>query len=310
MSKREQPSEVLLVGSVPLSSTQEVFTTAFKALPNRLRRIPDGETGSRQNFIGWQHGVLPIAIVQPRWGGGPAPEKGTIHFTTDDFKPTGYDDQALASYAVFYEQRKAGIIPPGVRFQVSLPTPYNVIRGFRETEFCLDVESLYEARMLQALRKIQEAIPASDLAIQFDLASEVAALEADRGRIEDPYLKPYFSPVKEGLVERIGHLVDAVGPSVELGFHLCYGDLGHVHFVQPQDTSVLVELANTLVVTVGATHPISYFHIPVPKDRIDAAYYEPLADLSIGDSQLYLGLVHPNDEAGTKTGSKRHRLAP
>ena len=278
--------------------------TAFKALPNRLRRVPDGETGSRQNFIGWQYGVLPKELIQAKWGGGPLPEKGTVKYTIDDFEPTGYDDQAIASYTIFHEQRKAGVIPSGVRFQVSLPTPFNVVRGFLETKYCLDVESLYEERLLQAIRKIQDSIPAADLTIQLDLATEVAALEADHGRIEDPYMQPYFTPVKEGILERVGHLVKAVGSDVELGFHLCYGDMGHVHFVQPQDTHVLVDFANSLLATFGPIHPVGYIHMPVPKDRVDAAYYEPLKRLDIGDTQLFLGLVHPNDENGTKNRIK------
>ncbi len=41
------PTGVLLVGSMPLSSVEEVFTEACAALPGRLHCIPDGEKGSR-----------------------------------------------------------------------------------------------------------------------------------------------------------------------------------------------------------------------------------------------------------------------
>jgi len=37
--------EVLLVGSVPLGSAEHVFTACADALPGRVARLPDGETG-------------------------------------------------------------------------------------------------------------------------------------------------------------------------------------------------------------------------------------------------------------------------
>jgi len=40
-----QPRGVHLVGSIPLASAEEVFRTGSSILGERLRRIPDGETG-------------------------------------------------------------------------------------------------------------------------------------------------------------------------------------------------------------------------------------------------------------------------
>ena len=44
---------VHLVGSVPLRDAREVFTTVSGALGPRLKRIPDGETGARSDWITW-----------------------------------------------------------------------------------------------------------------------------------------------------------------------------------------------------------------------------------------------------------------
>ncbi len=33
---------------------------------------------------------------------------------------------------------------------------------------------------------------------------------------------------------------------VELGYHLCYGDAAHRHFVQPPDTALLTRVGNAL----------------------------------------------------------------
>src|SRR6266566_6708212 len=53
-STQHQPRSVHLVGSVPLGDAEEVFCAAGTILGGRLRRIPDGETGERINWIGWQ----------------------------------------------------------------------------------------------------------------------------------------------------------------------------------------------------------------------------------------------------------------
>lgn len=42
---------VPLVGSVPLESSEAVFRAAGSILGNRLRRVPDGETGERHYWI-------------------------------------------------------------------------------------------------------------------------------------------------------------------------------------------------------------------------------------------------------------------
>ena len=300
MGTSVQPSEVLLVGSIPLGSTSEVFEAVCNALPSRLRCIPDGETAERGNFIAWQHPVFPIELVQPRWGGGPLPERNTVQYTVEDLKPTGYDNQAIASYATFCELRAAGSIPPGVRFQVSLPSPFTVVCGFIEPEYCSDIEPLYEERLLQALQRIQESIPASDLSIQWDLPNEIAALEFDCGRLNDPYWTPYFSPVKTGILDRLTRLTKAVKADVRLGYHLCYGDLGHVHFAHPVDAQLLVDMANTIMQALDPIHHVSYIHMPVPKDRIDEAYYKPLKSLELNNTALFLGVVHPHDKEGTQ----------
>lgn len=40
--------------------------------------------------------------------------------------------------------------------------------------------------------------------------------------------------------------------------------------------------------------------MPVPKDRVDTAYFEPMQRLALHDkTELYLGLVHADDMQGT-----------
>ena len=54
-----QPTSVHLVGGVPFSSAEKVFLKPIQTLPDRLARIPDGETGHGLNLVAWRLFVFP-----------------------------------------------------------------------------------------------------------------------------------------------------------------------------------------------------------------------------------------------------------
>ena len=87
-----------------------------------------------------------------------------------------------------------------------------------------------------------------------------------------------------------------IPPAVELGFHLCYGDMDGKHGIEPLDLGKAVELANLLCAQAGRT--VHWMHMPVPISRDDDAYFAPLANLKMHpQTELYLGLVHAGDGA-------------
>lgn len=163
-------------------------------MPGRLRRIPDGETGHRSTWISFQwklyesipqvldmHNPRVRAAMGLQEGNAPPPSdtRNTIEDVLKSLPElnTRYDTEAIASYGTFRRLRGEGIIPHGVRFQVSIPTPLNVIGLFIIPDFQAALESSYEAALLGALRRIQDEIPAEDLAIQWDTTCEIAMLE-------------------------------------------------------------------------------------------------------------------------------------
>ncbi|MDI1486198.1 MAG: hypothetical protein OHK93_005424 [Ramalina farinacea] len=301
MSAAPKPSKALLVGSSPLDSSSEFFSTVLQTLTGRLDQLPDGETGPRKLFVAWQKSVFPIEILQPRFGGPPSGESIMKKYTLEDIRPTGYDDDAIASYAIFRELKRAEKVPKHVRFQVSLPSPLGVVRFFVEDgAICAQVEPLYEERLIQAVKRIQEHIPPWELTIQWDVPAEIAILEYERGGLQDKYWKPWFENPESAILDRLGRLAKAVAPDVEMGYHLCYGNKGNVHFLEPPDMDLMVHLTNQLVQAISESHDIAYIHMPVPKDRRDAAYFQPMAGLDLHDTELYLGLVHAHDEDGTR----------
>ncbi|QMW39232.1 hypothetical protein G4B11_002512 [Aspergillus flavus] len=167
-SSTAQPSGVLLVGSIPLTTTEEVLSKVCSALPGRLRSIPDGETNVRNNYIGWQLDCFPKetrnSILGVATAEVPPDHRGT--FSLESVKPTQFDAAALESYKTFIKLRDKGAIPQGVRFQVSLPSPLNSIKAHVKADFQPQLEPLYEHRILESLATIIEGIPAEDLAIQ------------------------------------------------------------------------------------------------------------------------------------------------
>ena len=62
------------------------------------------------------------------------------------------------------------------------------------------------------------------------------------------------------------------------------------------------------VLTREIHRPVQWIHMPVPKDRVDTAYFEPMRRLALrGETELYLGLVHADDMQATlqRTGAAR-----
>jgi hypothetical protein len=68
--------------------------------------------------------------------------------------------------------------------------------------------------------------------------------------------------------------------------------------MEPRSTLTMVKFSIAILEKCG--HPINYIHMPVPKDRTDSSYFEPLQQLKLNDIELILGLAHYDDLPGTK----------
>jgi hypothetical protein len=292
--------DIHLVGSVPLGSARDVFTACGKMLGARAARLPDGETGERSNWIACQTNLFQAPMFEPlpKTDKAMAARFSLADGATPRFGSLGYAKAARASWQDFHALRAAGTLPTSTRFQVSLPTPLAVVVRNIRLEDQAAVEPAYTKALLDDLTEIVALVPAADLAIQWDVAIEVAVLEE--------ILQVHFESVFDGIIERLAQLAESVPEAAEVGFHFCYGDFGHRHFKEPQDTGLLVRLANALAAHCRRT--IDWIHMPVPRDRADASYFKPLRDLSLPSScRLFLGLVHLTD--GLEGTRRRIRVA-
>jgi methionine synthase II (cobalamin-independent) len=286
-----------LVGGLAAPSATDAMTTTSRILGRHLTRLTDGETAERSQWIWWQIDKL-VAIPGIETGAPQVnPETGNPDYSvfpglevsegvTIPAGALGYADTARESYAEFLRLRDAGVVPEGVRFQVSVPTPFAVVVAWASGESQRRLWQPFKDALFAEVDEIQAAIPAGDLAIQWDVAVEIGALEG------------VFTPIPEltsfeRIVDELVACLERVARPVQRGLHLCYGDYKHRHFTVPSDLGLLVRLSNA----VAARAPLDFIHMPVDREngRSDS-YFAPLRALAVGDAELALGVIdYEND---------------
>ena len=112
---------VLLVGSIPLENTSQVFDLVEESLGGLVSRIPDGETGERLSWLGWQNHVFennPNLLAEEHEGDhrdATTPDwmklkkwfkiKDGVNPTDIEIGPLKYSENAIASYQIFSKNR-------------------------------------------------------------------------------------------------------------------------------------------------------------------------------------------------------------
>jgi hypothetical protein len=300
--------DIYLVGSVPMASAREVFERVSEVLGTRIKRLPDGETGKRADWITW---LEPVFSEHPAFqksgeffrvhATGTGRERYTLKPSIKPqdvrFENLFYAEIAEQSYAEFKRLKETQRIPIGTKFQVDLAPAHSVIWLFLVDALHAPIDPIYNDALKREIDKIAAAIPHDQLAIQFDVASAVfARLERNEpssyGRTKAE-MQEAFSDILVELGNRVPHGIDLL-------YHLCYGDSGHKHVVEPSDMSDMVELANRLSRQIK--RPIQLIHMPVPRNRADDVYFAPLQQLRLRpETELCLGLIHYTDGVeGTK----------
>jgi hypothetical protein len=294
--------KIHLVGSVPMADARQVFATVSAALGPRIKRLPDGETGERGDWITW---------LEPAFAKNPAFVKSGEFFRVHSsgtgreryalkpglrpeqvrFDNLFYADIAKLSYGVFKELKDAGKIPAGTKFQVDLVPAHSVIWLFLVDALHAPIDPIYNDALKREIDKIAATIPHDELAIQFDVASAVFA------RLERNEASSYGrskAEMQETFADIVVDLGNRVPAGVDLLYHLCYGDSNHRHVVEPTDMSDMVEFSNR--VSRQIARPIELIHMPVPRNRSDDGYFAPLRRLELQPgTELCLGLVHHTD---------------
>jgi hypothetical protein len=287
-------SDLLLVGSLPVDSTEAAFREGADLFGDLVFALPDGETGPRANWVGYEREQL----VRPNPGidvveetasptGFPRHAYETPVFAVrEDAGELRFDswpriDDAIASYATFAALREQGAIPEGLRFQIGLPFPSSAMNAFK-VDYARNyplAERAFEDLVARELERLLDAIPA---AWTSDGAWERFA----------------------GPVSRLTRLIP---DDVLVGYHLCYGTFPEWPMYEAQDLSVLVRMANEAVGRSG--RPVDWLHLAGPRylRSEDERFFRPLTDLDVGDTRVFLGIVLPLD--GVPGLRRRHATA-
>jgi hypothetical protein len=299
-----QFAPVLLIGSIPMKDAAEVFTCLGKELGGLASRYPDGETGERINWVRWQRHVfdsnsdLELITSKKLAGFNDTLDRPFYRLKPDvdlkefKFKRLGYAEKAKESYREFRRLKDHGQIPAGVRFQVCMPTAVSLMSVFVDLDDRLAVEPTLELAFKREVEELAADIPHDELAIQWDVCHELVG--------HDGGIQLHVKDILEEASRRCAKLVDFAPADIEVGLHLCYGDPGHKHIVEPKDLGTSVAFCNRT--TQLAHRNVDYVHIPVPRGFKSATQYAPLANLDVpASTAVYLGLVHFTDGMdGTK----------
>jgi hypothetical protein len=297
-------SELLLVGSLPAESTKAAFQAGAEFFGDLVFGLPDGETGPRAAWVGYERQRLvepnpDVALVR----GTTSPTgrarhvyETSVYTLREGVSEIRWDtwpriDDAIESYAVFAGLRDDGVIPQGLRFQIGLPFPESAMNMFRENvrrDYPI-VERAYEDLVARELGRLLDAVPARDLAIQWDMAFETKDIEGVLAWMPEGAWERFAGPVRR--------LTSLIPEDVLVGYHLCHGTFPEWPMYEPQDMSVLVRMANYAVAESG--RQVDWLHLAGPRvlRSEDKRFFRPLADLDASGARVYLGIVQPVDGA-------------
>jgi hypothetical protein len=307
-------SDLLLVGSLPVESTEAAFRAGAELFGDMVFALPDGETGARVGWVSYERERLArpnpgVEVVQETASPTGLPRHAyetpvfAVRRGVDELRWETWPriDDAIASYAVFRDLRDRGVIPAGLRFQVGLPFPASAMNAFK-ADYAHDypiAAAGFEELVGRELRRLCGAIPPADLAIQWDLAYETQDIEGVLAWAPEGGWERFAGPV--------GRLTRQIPEDVLVGYHLCYGTFPEWPMYEAQDMSVLVRMANHAVAESG--RPVDWLHLAGPRylRSEDRRFFRPLADLEVGDTRVFLGIVLPID--GIPGLRRRHATA-
>jgi hypothetical protein len=297
--------KLLLVGSIPLDTVEDVMRTFGAPLGSYLPALPDGEVGERRSWVNRLcylifNGHADLETVKrpkpidgleqllPRtrddaWQFKVRPGVERIRFGNPGSR-LGYARDAVSSYFVFRTLREKGLLPQDLRFQISIPMVNSVVRPlyFPDPKDLERVRPGFEESLAAELAVIVNRIPPHDLAIQWDCAWEVQAISGAAAAL------PRESDV-ETHVAPIRRLSRQIPDAAQLGFHFCFGTFGGWPAFAPKTLGPTIDLVNASV--EAAERRVDWVHIPT-LDSTDEAFYAPLSQLNAKGARVYLGAIH------------------
>ena len=291
---------VHLVGSIPTDDAEQAMRTVAQRLGDRIRMLPDGETGERRNWVVHiveslrTHPDLEVAR-QGDWSDYDHATRLKVrahHRLRGDALDFGHVAAFDASLPVF-SQIRADTGLNDLAFQVGIPGDLDIalftlgpVGAFRHRRAFMDA----------TLREIHtiHGKAGSSVVFQLELPVELVFV-TQMPRL----LRPAMATFLARGVRRLARLSPQ---GARFGIHLCLGDLGNKALGRMWDAQLLVVLANAILRSWPSGRPLEYVHAPLaagddPAPR-DEAFYQPLSQLRLpADVRFIAGFVHEASSA-------------
>ena len=305
-------SELLLVGSLPVDSTETAFRAGAELFGDMVFALPDGETGPRAAWVGYERETLArpnaeVIVVSETESptGRPRHAYETPVFGIRDgvselhFESWPRIDDAITSYRTFRALREEGVIPTGLRFQVGLPFPASALNAFK-ADFAGDypkAERGFEKLVARELERMLAEIPAEDLAIQWDCAYETQDIEGVLAWTSEGAWERFAGPVTR--------LTRLIPEEVLVGYHLCYGTFPEWPMYEARDYRRPRAHGQLRRRQLRTHRRLAAPRRPRYLRSEDRSFFRPLVDLEPGD-----GAGVPRDRAADRRRLGARAQAP
>lgn len=275
--------EAHLLGSLPGPTPAAAMATALDVLGPRLRSLPDGETGSRRNWIvSIVDGLRAHPDLELRKEGDWSDYDRTpqlrvrkgrrLYGAALDF---GHVSAVRASFPAFQEATAAAG-RPDLAFQEGVPGDLDLAMFTLGPAGALRNRRAFTEASLAEIRDVAALAGPSTL-FQIEVPVELVLLA------KAP------AAARPALAKLLGRGVSALAAGTAEGtrfaVHLCLGDMNNRAFGTMTDVSPLVLLANAVLATWPAGRPLQILHAPFAAAgspaATDRAFYAPLAGLHL-----------------------------
>jgi hypothetical protein len=296
MTSADNGRRVHLVGTIPVDTTHDALRLVIDTVGDRVTNwLPDGETGSRRNWIGRlvenlrSHDDLELASEGDWSDYESTPRFRVKRGHAFDSVELDYFEHFESSWPEFQKVR-SDLGRPDLSFQIGIPGPLDVafaafgfspLAGFRNA-------GPFETATVREIERIDE-VAGDEVVYQLEIPIEV--------EVTTRIPSPVRTPGVRWLARRILRVVTKSPEGTRWGFHLCVGDMNNEAFSRLSDAGPAVQLANALLAQFPPRHKLEFLHMPLAHGAIppttDPAFYEPLGDLELpADVRFIAGFGH------------------
>jgi hypothetical protein len=270
---------------------------AVEHLGGDLDFLPDGETGSRRNWIiGMVESLRDHPALELTRDGDWSDYDKTPRFRVRRGRRLDGAELDLGIVAATREALPVrASLAPGLGLQVGIPGdldlamfvfgPLGPVRHLRP----------FTEALATTMRQIHEMV-GDEVLFQIEIPVELVLMARAP--------RPARATLAGLLARRVAGLVRAAPEGARFGVHLCLGDMNHRALGRLRDAGPLVQLANALVARWPAERPLVYVHGPLaaadnpPVD--DAAFYRPLRGLRLRGARFVAGYAHEDQDLATQ----------